>query len=256
MSNPTELGLYSTLPETLKKRSGGTPDVPVDPVTKKFAQGYIERTVDQQISDVRGQIAYRDRVDGRELMLVNAYRESPCLDTRVGGFKRDSKGRRIRRKTVTAKERRLLKLFEIPEDKQKYALFEPLNCMWNQYMAQLLSVGQIKGPETLFRGDLKQRQNMMGRVVKADLHGAMMEVVRSKCPNFVGIRGIVAQETKNTFRMVTADDRLATVPKAKTAFSVVFADGSQCTVFGDQFAFRASERAAKKFKPKPTVDIN
>ncbi|KAJ2856205.1 RNase P/RNase MRP complex subunit [Coemansia erecta] len=256
VSNKTsEIGFYTPLSETLKKRSGGPPDVPIDPVTKKFTPGYIERTVDTQVSDIRGQAAFRDRVDGRELMLVNPYREMPG-DTRGSKGGRDKGGRRIRRKTVTAREKRQLKLYDLPKEACRYELFQSLNLMWNEYMEGLLATKQMPGPMGLFVGDGKQRQNMLARLVKADFHGALLEVVRSKCPNFVGIKGIVAQETKNVFKVVTRDDRLVVVPKTKTVFTVEFASGGHCTIYGDQFSFRASERASKKFKPKPTIDIN
>lgn len=35
-----------------------------------------------------------------------------------------------------------------------------------------------------------------------------MTVVRSKCPTYLGISGLVVQETTNTFNIVTRDDKL------------------------------------------------
>lgn len=44
-------------------------------------------------------------------------------------------------------------------------------------------------------------------VVKADLHGACIKVTASKCPSLVGQTGIVAMETKNSFKIVGRDNR-------------------------------------------------
>ena len=50
--------------------------------------------------------------------------------------------------------------------------------------------------------------------MKADFHGAIMTVVRSTCPPFVGTRGIVLQETENVFRFITKQNLIKTIPKA------------------------------------------
>lgn len=45
------------------------------------------------------------------------------------------------------------------------------------------------------------------RLASADFHGAMMEVVRSRCVSRVGLRGIVVRDTKFTFVLVTKNDQ-------------------------------------------------
>jgi len=46
------------------------------------------------------------------------------------------------------------------------------------------------------------------RLMNADLHAAVLHVTQSCCPSLVGLSGIVLQETKNTFVLVTADSQL------------------------------------------------
>ena len=36
----------------------------------------------------------------------------------------------------------------------------------------------------------------------------LIAVQKSKCPSYVGTRGIVLQETQNTFRLISEEDRL------------------------------------------------
>ena len=45
-------------------------------------------------------------------------------------------------------------------------------------------------------------------VVKADLHGCLITVQKSKCPSYIGTQGIVLQETQNTFKLICEDDKL------------------------------------------------
>ncbi|KAJ2375265.1 RNase P/RNase MRP complex subunit [Coemansia sp. RSA 2607] len=231
-------GLYTQLPESLRTQSGAPREVPVDEA-RRFTPGYIQRTVDAEISDVKAQTAFSDRVHKRELLLVNAYR--PIDKTKNSEAKQRKKKGNVK---LSARAQRQMRVYEIPKEAHRYCLFEPLNGMWNAYVQKLL-------------GDKPSGGVDLGRLVKADMHGAELHVVRSKCPGFVGVGGIVAQETKNVFRLVTRDDRLVTVPKARCVFEIRFAwTPAKCVVYGDQFAFRASERAARKFKPKPTVDLS
>ncbi|KAJ1941487.1 hypothetical protein GGF37_003532 [Kickxella alabastrina] len=233
-------------------------DVPVDPTTKKFIQGFIERTIDTGISDIRAQAAFKDRVEGRILLLTNPYKDKSkgTMGTTGGRIGEAQIIRNTRRKTITAKEKRALNIYEIPKEARRYDLFLPLNLMWNTYVDTLLAGKQQKtAAQMLLSGDYKNQQQMLGRLIKADMHGARVSVVRAKCPNFIGISGIVAQETKNVFKIITQEDTLAVVPKARCVFSLEFSSGAQCLIYGDQFAFRASERSSKKFKPKPSIDL-
>lgn len=51
-------------------------------------------------------------------------------------------------------------------------------------------------------------QSHGSKLVSADYHGAEMEVVRSKCPSRVGLKGIVVRDSKFTFVMVTEKDEM------------------------------------------------
>lgn len=46
------------------------------------------------------------------------------------------------------------------------------------------------------------------KLVSADFHGAEVEVVRSRCASRVGVKGIVARDTKFTFEVVTEKDEV------------------------------------------------
>ncbi|KAJ2486089.1 RNase P/RNase MRP complex subunit [Coemansia sp. RSA 2050] len=227
------IGFYSQLPNSVKTRSGHPTTVPVDEATKKFTPIFVEKSVNASLSDIAATTAYKTRVEGRQLLLTNSFKDTPKALLPKG---------KSSRRTITAKERRALRIYEIPREAQKHACFVPLHRLWTQYIAGVI-------------GD-KTGEQMLGRLMRADMHGAQLTVARAKCPNYVGVSGIVAQETKNVFRVITKDDKLATVPKAHCVFALELPSPStRCLVYGSQFAFRPSDRASKKFKPKPTVDL-
>lgn len=54
----------------------------------------------------------------------------------------------------------------------------------------------------------KNWEQFSAQLYKADYHGALMTVVKSKCPSHVGIQGIAVMDTKNTFKVLGDDDIL------------------------------------------------
>ncbi|NXP69111.1 RPP29 protein, partial [Chloropsis cyanopogon] len=169
--------------------------------------------------------------------------------------KKKTKQKRKKTKGFTAKQRRELRLFEIEPEQQrqglkcltcvvKYAIFLPLHELWKQYIRDLCH--GLK-PDA-------QPHMIQSKLLKADLHGAIVTVTKSKCPSYVGITGIILQEFKHVFKIITKEDKLKVVPKLNNVFSLEL-DGFISYIYGSKFLLRASERSAKKFKLKGTIDL-
>jgi len=63
--------------------------------------------------------------------------------------------------------------------------------------------------ETLYcRARDANLQDVAKQLMNADLHAAQLHVTESRCPSLVGISGIVLQETKNAFVLVTSNNQL------------------------------------------------
>lgn len=169
-------------------------------------------------------------------------------------------------KRLNARQRRQLGIYDIPKEALKYENFVPLHDLWLGYMKELYGSGGQ---------DIK---TFAQKLLKADFHGAIFTVVKSINPVLVGISGIVIQETQNIFSIITKDnklksklkthvrivllqqhtdtDHLAEVPKANTVFTMKLdVCAHTFTLYGQQFICRSAERAARKFKAKPTIDI-
>ncbi|XP_050969922.1 ribonuclease P protein subunit p29 [Labeo rohita] len=155
------------------------------------------------------------------------------------------KKRKIRKaKGLNAKERRQLKIFQLKPEHQKYELFLPLHELWKKYIVDLCN--GLK-PES-------NPQMIQQKLLKADFHGAVLTVVRSKCPSYVGLTGILVQELKHIFKIITKEDKLKVIPKRNSVFSVEIGD-FVTHIYGSKFELRSSERSAKKFKVKGTIDL-
>ncbi|XP_071973302.1 ribonuclease P protein subunit p29 isoform X2 [Engystomops pustulosus] len=147
-------------------------------------------------------------------------------------------------KGITAKERRELKLFTVNPDQQRYHMYLPLHELWKQYIRNLCLGNRASA----------QPQMIQMKLLKADLHGAIVTVFKSKCPSYVGLTGIILQESKHIFKIITKEDKLKVVPKLNCVFSVEF-DGFISYIYGSKLQMRASERSAKKFKSKGSIDL-
>ncbi|XP_069822314.1 ribonuclease P protein subunit p29-like isoform X4 [Dendropsophus ebraccatus] len=159
-------------------------------------------------------------------------------------YQKKRKRKSHKAKGFTAKERRELKLFKINPDQQRYHMYLPLHELWKQYIRDLCHG---------LRPDM-QPQMIQNKILKADLHGAMLTVHKSKCPSYVGLTGILLQESKHVFKIITKEDKLKVVPKLNCVFSLEI-DGFISYIYGSKLQMRASERSAKKFKAKGSIDL-
>jgi ribonuclease P protein subunit POP4 len=106
-------------------------------------------------------------------------------------------------KPLSAKQKRALQIYAIPKDQQKYEIYVPLHRLWCGYMREILRL-EKDNPY----GQFVEAKNSGPLLASADYHGALVEVVRSRCVSRVGVRGIVVRDTKSTFEVVTAKNQL------------------------------------------------
>ncbi|PKX97391.1 RNase P/RNase MRP complex subunit [Aspergillus novofumigatus IBT 16806] len=166
--------------------------------------------------------------------------------------------RKQKPKPLSAREKRISGLYDLPKEECKYSIFKELHKLWVGYMQEILDLRVRKVPIT--------PQSHGSKLVTADFHGAEIEVVRSRCAGRVGVKGIVARDTKFTFMVVTEKDEVKTIPKEHTIFrfsvplpsaddeDTAMSDGDKAKkaltfeLHGSQFENRPVDRANKKFK--------
>ncbi|XP_021196314.3 ribonuclease P protein subunit p29 [Helicoverpa armigera] len=143
---------------------------------------------------------------------------------------------------LTRVEKRSLGFYNIPRNEVKYNDVVPLNEIWQNYMKDLLELDKPVPDYTS-----KAWETFTQTLFKADFHGSILNVVRSKCPSYVGKCGICIMDTRNTFKIVSKDNITTTIPKRDCVFEMHL--GTQkVTLFGKHLCVRPAERSTKKIK--------
>ncbi|MCJ1463484.1 hypothetical protein MMC07_002092 [Pseudocyphellaria aurata] len=187
--------------------------------------------------------------------------------------KKEKSQRRQKLKPLSAKEKRVSGIYDIPKNAQNYDVYVPLHRMWLGYIWEIL--GMSEGKEAYMMA-----QSVGSKLASADYHGAEVMVVRSRCTGLVGLQGIVVRDTKFTFQIITRKNQLKIVPKKHNVFRFgilqpgMKEDGISLEghtrpdaysshslknlvfeLHGSQVENRATDRATKKFKQKNMVDL-
>jgi ribonuclease P protein subunit POP4 len=89
---------------------------------------------------------------------------------------------------------------------------------------------------------------------QADFHGAQLTVIKSKCKNLIGLSGIVLQDKKNVFCMLTDKDAVKCVPKHGNIFQAKLS-GFKFNLCGSNMCLKTMLRITKTVKPKTNVNL-
>ncbi|KAJ7561880.1 hypothetical protein O6H91_03G045500 [Diphasiastrum complanatum] len=143
-------------------------------------------------------------------------------------------------KHLSSRQHRKLGSFAIAEKYQKYDLYIELNELWTDYTKRLL----------------KDCSDMMiqSRLLAADLHGAIMEVLDSKIVSFIGVQGIMIRETENTFGIITSNDQLKVIPKSGSIFLLQL-ENLRVMLIGNNLHSRSLLPSSRAQKLKATVEL-
>ena len=93
-----------------------------------------------------------------------------------------------------------------PSTAPTYADCMGLHKLWNAYMARVVSSGPAP--------------DVLRRVLRADLHGAVATVARSSSPSLVGACGVVIRVGKQAVDVVTTSNKLLVLPLAQVELHV------------------------------------
>ncbi|EIN10421.1 RNase P/MRP p29 subunit [Punctularia strigosozonata HHB-11173 SS5] len=232
---------------------------------------------------------YANRVQGRHMFLANPVKASAAKQEREKRRNERRKANELKQRGVMGKrEAREKGIWKLDPAQAKYALFLPLHHMWMAYMSELLSLNAPpEDPSTPHTAAaMPSSAGMHAKLVKADFHGSIMTVRQSRNSALIGLSGIVVHETENTFKIVTPKDQVKVLPKQHSIFAfavplystlgpspsdpfaalanlgqtvqtTTVSDGPhiEFELHGNQFCYRASERAGRKFKHKETIEL-
>lgn len=138
-------------------------------------------------------------------------------------------------------------LLDISQDNLKYQDGLILNDLWRQYILQILPTSN-RPPTPAFV------LSQCNALAISDFHGAHIRVIQAKNPSTIGIEGIVMQETEQTFRLISADDRIRTILKSDCIFHL-FLNDHVFILHGQHLCYRTDIRSKLKLKPKDSVKL-
>lgn len=240
--------LYQTLPDVSTDRTavvGTSNGSDVDP-SSKWVQAFIQREL--AATDRPSLPEWKKSLRQTfplEAFSTNKYEVAP-IDAEIAA-------RLKQRRILGAKDKRALNMVSIGHNQRKYCDYVALHGLWLGYMTELMGGVASQSKKGFRRAESDQ---ILNRLLKADLHGAIMKVIRSKCPSYVGIEGIVILETKHTFTLITESNAVKVIPKPNNVFSLGLRDrGLSFTLYGNHFLERTADRSAKKWKRRDTIDL-
>ncbi|KAI5287923.1 hypothetical protein KEM54_005612, partial [Ascosphaera aggregata] len=113
---------------------------------------------------------------------------------------------------LSAKQKRESGLFKLDRSEVKYDIYKGLNGLWLEYIWELLDIKKPGDEDSGLSANAQiphiNPSAHGSRLAAADFHGAMVQVVRCRAVNRVGIKGIVVRDTKFTFVLVTENDAI------------------------------------------------
>ncbi|XP_031562031.1 ribonuclease P protein subunit p29-like [Actinia tenebrosa] len=224
LQDTADRSLYCDLPYNIKHDKERLGLQPLNCSAKDYVESFLEQSIQR---------------NGINSTINETLRRKPLMLDSVKRHKTKQK----KTKSMSSKEKREKKIYELAPGNHKYEMYLPLHRLWSEYMQQVLNLQE--------NSKLKV---VTPKMLKADYHGCLITVCRSKCPSYVGKTGIVLQETKNVFKIIAKDNKLKVIPKANSVFSFEL-NGFTFKIYGNHFRFRASERSVRKFKSKPTLDL-
>jgi ribonuclease P protein subunit POP4 len=224
----------------------------------------------------RASTIFKERVKDRPLHLKPTESSNPQPQRRLERQRKLSqRKKKLKPAPLSARQKRTICLHEIPREAQKYDIYEPLRKMWVRYIQEVLWDNNPFYPVS---------KEIAAKLCSADFHGAELEVARSRCVSRVGVKGIVVKDSKFVFEIITPRNEVKIIPKEHTIFrfsvprprpeeikevvdgkevmpagSVMGKEnGKKDLVFelhGDQFEYRAADRANRKFKSHFLSDL-
>jgi len=126
----------------------------------------------------------------------------------------------------------------LKKEKMDYDTLLSMNQLWQDYITELMN-------------NSNNEENILSKILKADLHGAILTVINSTNKNNIGISGIVLFESRRTFNLLNKKNEIKTILKNGCVFETEMKyNGMKIIIYGDNFIYKSAERTKIKFKPR------
>ncbi|CDS01339.1 related to POP4-protein involved in processing of tRNAs and rRNAs [Sporisorium scitamineum] len=253
-----------------------------------------EDTDETQVSDIEAgegdEIASKELVRSKQRLLSDATRQLKRLQS--APRHRTNEAKKVDKtstKSLSRSRRKRMGLEQVDAN-ISYELVKPLHDMWRSYIQQLLNIVAMNGkgqlvpnpqfnPENLAQMSSGTVGAIQASLIKADLCGAEIEVVRAANPSLVSQHGLVVKETEHTIIIAIPPTAVSgrsssqrattnatrTIPKKNAVFAIKVPLASSLDssdlghlrfeLHGNHMMHTLPSRATRKYKARPTIDF-
>lgn len=149
---------------------------------------------------------------------------------------------------LTRREKKDLGFYSMGRDNVKYKDILPMHQLWIEYINKVVDLTKVPSKTD------RNWDSFTQSFYKADFHGAILSVIRSKCPSYVGKTGICIVDTRQTFVIVSDNDKTTTLLKKTCVFKLQINE-LNIVLFGKHLCIRPAERSTKKIKSIQHPDL-
>ena len=123
----------------------------------------------------------------------------------------------------------------LKKEKMNYEDLLVMNKLWQEYITELMN-------------NTNNKENILEKILKADLHGAILTVINSTNKNNIGISGIVLFESRRTFNILTKKNEIKTILKQGCIFETMLEfNKMKILIYGENFIYKSAERTKVRF---------
>lgn len=150
---------------------------------------------------------------------------------------------------LSRKQSKLLQICKLDKnEKLEYEKYEQINKLWTSYAESSLLT-------CLTSNNSLHEESVLNCLKQLDYHGCLLTVTRSSTKHLIGISGIVLQDRKNIFYLLTKENKVKIVPKSNNLFELNVLNSSM-TIVGSNMLYRPEMRTTKHAKIKTRININ
>ncbi|CXI65474.1 ribonuclease P protein subunit p29, putative [Plasmodium berghei] len=124
--------------------------------------------------------------------------------------------------------------YNVVSEKNSYDHAKKINELWNIYVNELLEL-------------TNNNELSLETINEMELNGAYVEIHKSRCSSYIGIKGIILLETQNGFKIITPNSKVLILLKNKTVFIIKIKD-KQYYLHGVQLMRDPALKSSKKYK--------
>jgi RNase P/RNase MRP subunit p29 len=215
-----------------------------------FLSEYLNDEKVREKDSLREKLKYkRHQLEIASKQMRKEEKKKKDADALAAGFGSQNSKNYIKKLSLNSKLKKKLKMYKLNKnEKLDYTKYEKINNLWNTYATSCLQA--CLGPnETL------NEENVLNCLKQLDYHGCHLNVIKSSTKCLIGIKGIVLQDKRNVFYILTKENKIKILPKSGNLFEFELMNSFKMILVGSNMCYKPEMRTTKHAKIKTRTDI-